>query len=129
MSLVERCALVLIALTVALPAMAGARSMAADAPSGFQMPKIELIEPEWQTHKPPLAGTVILVDGKNRAWVPALGATPAVVRFDLLDADGRAVDAIALPDGAALLGFGKGVVYVSRKDADDLLYVQRYALP
>ena len=110
-------------------AMAGARSMAADAPSGFQMPKIELIEPEWQTHKPPLAGTVILVDGKNRAWVPALGATSTAVRFDLLDADGRAVDSIALPDGAALLGFGKGVVYVSRKDADDLLYVQRYALP
>ncbi|MHB1297517.1 MAG: hypothetical protein ACYC0B_03215 [Gemmatimonadaceae bacterium] len=110
-------------------AMAGARGMAADAPSGFQMPKIELVEPEWQTHKPPLAGTVILVDGKNRAWVPALGATPTAVRFDLLDAEGRAVDAIALADGAALLGFGKGVLYVSRKDADDLLYVQRYALP
>ena len=51
------------------------------------------------------------------------------MRFDLLDADGRLVDAVTFPEGAVMLGFGKGVVYATRKDEDDLLYLQRFRLP
>lgn len=99
-------------------------------PAGAQMPTFELLEPEpWQTHKPPLAGTVILVDGKGRAWVHVLNASGDGARYDLLDADGRLVDALLLPKDSFLLGFGNGVAYIARKDADDLVYLQKVALP
>ncbi len=108
-------------------AMSGARGMA--GAGGGEMPKVEVVEPEtWQPNKPPLTGTVIMVDEKNRAWVPVLSSNK-LVRFDLLDADGRLIDAISFPEGAVMLGFGKGVVYATRKDEDDLLYLQRYRLP
>jgi hypothetical protein len=98
---------------------------------GAPMPRFELLEPEqWQTQKPPLAGTVILVDSRNRAWVPVLrrGNDPGE-RFDLLDADGKLLETIVLPKDVTLIGFGRGVVYTQRKDDDELLWLQRHALP
>jgi hypothetical protein len=95
------------------------------------MPRFELLEPEqWQTHKPPLAGTVILVDAKLRAWVPVQRrANDPGERFELLDADGKLLETITLPKDVTLLGFGRGVVYTQRKDSDDLLWLQRHSLP
>ena len=103
------------------------RAMSGGAP----MPRFELLEPEqWQTHKPPLSATVILVDSKLRAWVSVLrrGNDPGE-RFDLLDADGKLLETILLPKDVTLLGFGRGVVYTQRKDEDELLWLRRHPLP
>lgn len=100
------------------------------APTGAQLPTFELLEPEpWQTHKPALSGTVISVDGSGRAWVHVLNASGDGARYDLLDAEGRLLDAVLLPKDSFLLGFGNGVAYITRKDADDLVYLQKVALP
>lgn len=98
---------------------------------GAPMPRFELLQPEqWQTHKPPLAGTVILVDSKQRAWVPVLRrANEPGEHFDLLDADGKLLESITLPKDVTLIGFGRGVAYTQRKDSDDLLWLQRHPLP
>lgn len=98
---------------------------------GAQMPRLDVLEPEqWQTTKPPLAGTVILVDSKLRAWVPVLRRpADAGERFELLDADGRYLDSVVLPKDVTLLGFGRGVVYTQQKDEDELLWLQRHPLP
>ena len=102
-----------------------ARGMA----GGAQMPRFDLVEPEpWQAEKPPLTSDRILVDPKGRAWVAVLDRTPGQ-RFDLLDGDGKVIDAIKLPVGMHLLGFGAASVYTARKDADDLLYIRRHPLP
>ncbi len=103
------------------------RAMAGGAP----MPRFELLEPSpWQTTKPPLAGTVILVDSKLRAWVPVLRrpGDPGE-RFELLDADGKYLDSVVLPKDVTLIGFGRGVVYTQKKDEDELLWLQRHTLP
>lgn len=104
-----------------------ARSMAAGQP----MPAVELQEPQpWQSVKPPIAGQVILVDSRLRAWVPVTRRPgDAGERFDLLDADGRLLDTVLLPKDVTLLGFGNGVLYTTRKDADDLLWLRRHPLP
>lgn len=93
------------------------------------IPPIELVEPEpWQTERPPLTADAIRVDPRGRAWVPVLDRTPGQ-RYDLLDAEGRIVDAIKLQPGIQLLGFGAASLYTARKDEDDLLYIRRHPLP
>ena len=98
---------------------------------GAQMPRFDLLEPEqWQTTMPPLAGTVILVDSKLRAWVPVpRRPNDPGDRFELLDAEGKYFDSVVLPKDVTLIGFGRGVVYTQKKDEDELLWLQRHTLP
>lgn len=105
--------------------MKQARAMAGNQP----MPEITLVEPNpWQAQRPPLTADQIRIDPKGRGWVPVVDRTPGQ-RYDLVDAEGRVVDAIKLERGVILLGFGAAGVYTARKDADDLLYVRRHPLP
>lgn len=108
----------------------GMRQAAGFAGAGAaNIPPIELVEPEpWQSERPPLTADAIRVDPRGRAWVPVFDRTPGQ-RFDLLDAEGRIVDAIKLAPGIQLLGFGANSVYTARKDEDDLLYIRRHPLP
>lgn len=107
----------------------GMRQMAGGMPAGAQMPKIELVEPDpWQTEKPPLMGDLIQVDAKSRAWVPVIDRNPGQ-RFDLIDGEGRVVEAIKFPPGVALLGFGATSVYTTTRDEDGLMYIRRHPLP
>jgi hypothetical protein len=96
---------------------------------GQQIPRFELVEPNpWQTEKPPFTSDRILIDPRGRAWVPVVDRTPGQ-RYDLLDGEGRVVDAIKLPVKVSLLGFGAGSVYTARTDEDDLMYIRRHPLP
>lgn len=73
----------------------------------------------------------ILVDSRNRAWVP-IRESPfdsTGVRYDLLDAAGKFLQAVRLPFEMVLVGFGRDALYVARRDADDLLWLRRYPLP
>lgn len=107
----------------------GLRQAAGMVPAGAQMPRFDLVEPNpWQTEKPPFTGDRVRVDPRGRAWVPVLDRTPGQ-RYDLIDAEGRVVDAIKLPRDVHILGFGAQVLYTARKDEDDLLYIRRHPLP
>jgi hypothetical protein len=107
----------------------GMRQAAGMGASAAQMPRVELLEPEtWQTQRPAITGDLIRIDPRGRAWVPVLDRTPGQ-RYDLLDAEGRVVDAIKLPAKVNLLGFGPNSVYTARTDEDDLMYIRRHPLP
>ncbi len=98
---------------------------------GAKVSGVEVLPPDpWQEHHPALLDTRIPVDSRGRAWVHAIDRDRAAgERYDLLDAQGRPVDAVRLPKGMKLVAMGKGVVYLTREDEDGLLYLRRYALP
>jgi hypothetical protein len=56
-------------------------------------------------------------------------ATATGDRFDLLDANGRRLQAVRLPEGMRLVGMGKEVLYLTKEDEDGLLHLLRYPLP
>lgn len=95
------------------------------------MPRIEAEPPAaWPAVMPPIRDAHVRVDSRRRAWVLIReGGTPAGDRYDLLDADGRRIDAIRLPAGMRLVGMGKDVLYLTREDGDGLQYLRRYPLP
>jgi hypothetical protein len=73
----------------------------------------------------------IAVDRQDRAWVRVRSAAfdTGAARFDLLGRNGRFIKAVQVPAGEVLVGFGRDVVYVARRDEDDLLRLRRYPLP
>ncbi len=104
-------------------------SMAAG--SGQKMPKIamELEEPPaWPKVKPPFTAVRAAPDG--RLWVarPLAGGDDAV-EYDVLAPGGKLERRVRFPAHVTLLGFGKGTVYATRRDEDDLRYLQRYRIP
>jgi hypothetical protein len=107
------------------------RELAGGAGKGGRIPRVEAEPPAtWPSHMPPLRDPVIRIDSRQRAWVlvtdPAQGTGD---RYDLLDANGRRVDAVRLPRGVRLAGMGSGVLYAVREDEDGLLHLLRYPLP
>lgn len=57
------------------------------------------------------------------------GVESGGTRFDLLGRDGRFIKAVQVPAGETIVGFGREVVYVARRDEDDLLRLKRYRCP
>jgi len=49
-------------------------------------------------------------------------------RYDLIGPDGALVDRVRLPEGHRVVGFGHDAIYVVRRDADDLEFLQRRPL-
>jgi hypothetical protein len=98
---------------------------------GGTMPRVEAEPPDtWPAHMPPVRDPVIRVDSRQRAWV--LVADPARAagdRYDLLDANGRRVDVVRLPERVHVVGVGRGVLYAAHEDEDGLLHLRRYPLP
>ncbi len=101
------------------------------AGSGQKMPKIsmELEEPPaWPKVKPPFAGVHAAPDG--RLWVARhLGGAGEAVEYDVIAPGGKLERRVRFPKDVTLLGFGKGNIYATRKDEDDLRYLQRYRRP
>jgi hypothetical protein len=84
----------------------------------------------WQEFHPPVLGERIAVDSRERAWVHRLDARRADgERYDLLDRNGRFIDAIRLPKGTKFVAMGTNVWYGTREDEDGLVYLQRFPLP
>lgn len=81
----------------------------------------------WPAVKPPFPNGGAMVASDGRLWVQRTRAhNDSIPTYDVFDAAGRVVERIVLPKGARLIGFGKGAVYLSRTDEDELLYLQRY---
>jgi hypothetical protein len=84
---------------------------------------------DWPEYKPPFVGNAAAVAPNGELWVrrtrPASDDAPF---YDVFDGKGQLVGHVRLPKGTRLAGFGKSSVYLVRLDADDLQYLQRYAL-
>jgi hypothetical protein len=116
-------------------AVGGALPSAGGAASGAKMPNLSTAEVEamtnpqmtWPAVKPPFPNGGAMVASDGRLWVQRTRAhNDSIPTYDVFDAAGRVVERIVLPKGARLVGFGKGVVYLSRTDEDELLYLQKY---
>jgi hypothetical protein len=84
---------------------------------------------EWPEYKPPFLAGAGWVAPDGRLWVLKTRAhDDPVPVYDIFDGGGHLVERIALPPSTRLAGFGRGVVYLARTDADDLLWLGRYRL-
>ena len=81
----------------------------------------------WPAVKPPFTGEAVQVSPEGEAWV--MRTTPAGekrAQFDVFDGQGRLARKVVLPPDTRLVGFGKGVAYLVRTDADGLEWLGRY---
>ena len=87
---------------------------------------------DWPDYKPPFLGaspSAVVAAPTGEVWVlRTRAADDDVPTYDVFDAQGRPTARVTLPEGSSLLGFGRGVVYLSRMDEDDLVYIQRWKL-
>jgi hypothetical protein len=99
-------------------------------PQGSQTmraPKPNVDEQDWPDTKPPFESQGVLATPEGDLWIRV--SQPASARaavFDVVDAAGRLVRRVKLPDGRRLVGFGKGTLYAVQTDADDLEWLERY---
>jgi hypothetical protein len=107
------------------------RSVAAAGGDPSKTPKMEfeVLEPvSWAATKPPYSGVSASPDG--RLWVQTpLPHTDKGSSYDVLDGSGALVARVRLPAGETVVGFGRGAIYTTRLDTDDLMYLRRFALP
>lgn len=84
---------------------------------------------DWPEYKPPFTAGAARIAPNGELWVRRTRPAGDLVPFyDVFDARGRLVRHVTLPRGTRLAGFGKSSLYLVRTDADDLQYLQRYAL-
>jgi hypothetical protein len=81
----------------------------------------------WPEVKPPFVAQFTMVTPEGRLWVKRSVAEGAEPMYDELDERGQVARHYLLPKGSTLVGFGKGVVYLTTADADDLLHLLRFA--
>jgi hypothetical protein len=84
---------------------------------------------DWPEFKPPFPWTGVLAGSDGRVWVPRHGvAGDTRTHYDVIDRRGMVVSKVDVPNDGRIVGFGTRSIYVVRKDADDLQYLQRYPL-
>ncbi len=93
--------------------------------------KPEPIDPsiQWPATKPAFPANAVRVAPTGELW--ELRSTPAndpLPLYYVFDSSGNLIKQVRLPAQTRLVAFGKGVVYLVRRDADDLEYLERYKL-
>ena len=87
---------------------------------------------DWPEFKPPFLASNAsppVASPAGHIWIERTrAANDPVPVYDVFDAQGRLIARATMPRGSRLLGFGRGVVYLSRMDEDDLVYIQRWKL-
>jgi hypothetical protein len=88
-------------------------------------------DPEWPDTKPAFSGRqAVLVTPEGEVYVERLRkAGDRVPVYDVFDGAGRLARQITLRPRSRVVGFGRGTVYVTRSDEDDLQYLERYRRP
>ena len=82
---------------------------------------------QWPTNKPPFLANAATITPDGQLWVLRTRRhTDSIPTYDVFDARGRVTTRVALPKRTRLAGFGRGTVYLIRRDDDDLQYLQRY---
>jgi hypothetical protein len=92
-------------------------------------PRPDIDKLTWPEVMPPFTGSrAVLAAPNGELWVRR--AQPAKARggvYDVFDAQGRLTRQVTLDGNRVVLGFGPGVVFVTRTDEDDLQWIERYA--
>ncbi len=84
---------------------------------------------EWPDVMPAFQNSQVYALPNGDIWVGRYRAAKDLnPRYDVFDATGKHTGQVVFPPRTSIVGFGKGVVYTVRRDADDLQYLQRYAL-
>jgi hypothetical protein len=84
---------------------------------------------DWPEFKPPFPWTGVLAGSDGRVWVQRYGAAEDTrTHYDVIDRRGVVAARVDVPNGGHIVGFGARAIYVVRKDADDLQYLQRFPL-
>lgn len=96
-------------------------------PSPGDAPDIERFE--WPETKPPFDATSVRVAPTGQLWVGRHVAAGDRPEYDVFDEAGRRVEIVRLPEGRALVGFGRESVYLARRDDLDFQWLERYPLP
>lgn len=79
--------------------------------------------------KPAFEPGDLWVDSRERLWVRRHQAAGQAPLYDVFDGRGSLVGSVRLPASRRIVGMGNGNVYVGRSDEDDLMYLERHALP
>jgi hypothetical protein len=86
---------------------------------------VQLAAPEYvpaselPDYKPPFAMGAARADADGHVWVRLIATKPMPGPvYDVIDGTGKLVDRVVLPAGAAIAGFGPGVVYLATRDQD-----------
>jgi hypothetical protein len=93
-------------------------------------PRPDITKMEWPEVMPPFTGNrSVLATSDGELWVRrAQQAKAKDALYDVFDARGRRVRQVVLPGNRSVLGFGPGVVFVSRTDDDDLQWIERFKM-
>ena len=106
---------------------AGRRVERGGAPGGA--PPNKPPELDWPDFKPPFPSAGVLAGADGRLWVQRhVPAEDVRTHYDVIDRGGAVAAKVVVPNGGKIVGFGAASIYVVRKDADDLQYLQRFPL-
>lgn len=84
---------------------------------------------DWPEVKPPFRSgpTTVLARPNGELWVRRTeNAQARGTLYDVIDAQGAVAFQVRIQDGWTLVGFGANTIYTTRKDEDDLQYLQRH---
>jgi hypothetical protein len=93
---------------------------------GTRLPRPDIDELDWPEVKPPFPRNALKVTPEGEAWVRRHTKRGEPETYDVFDAAGRRVRQVVLPEGRALVGFGRGSLYASAEDDDGLQWLERY---
>ena len=106
---------------------AGRSAVAIDAAVSNALSNPDMV---WPDRKPPFIGNTAHAALDGRVWVLRSRAhDDPVPTYDVFERDGRVLTRVALPPQTRVAGFGRGVVYLVRIDADDLQHIERHRSP
>jgi hypothetical protein len=92
-------------------------------------PRPDISKMEWPDVMPPFTGRAVIAAPNGTLWVRRAQAAKATnALYDVFDASGRRVQQVVLTGNREVLGFGPGVVFVSRTDDDDLQWIERFTM-
>jgi hypothetical protein len=84
-------------------------------------------EPVWPAYKGPFGEVIAASNGD--LWVERRGREGEPPAYDVISAAGNRIARYVLPKTTVVVGVSNTAVYAARKDADDVLYLQRYPIP
>lgn len=97
--------------------------------STARMPGPSGAPPAWAAEVPPFRGNGFIAFAPDGSlWIQRTTFGREGARYDVIGPDGALVDRVRLPDGHRVVGFGRDGMYVVRRDADDLEFLQRHPL-
>jgi len=83
----------------------------------------------WPLRLPSFIPDQIRFDLLGRLWVQRYVAVASHSLFDVIGENGSVLFEVSAPSRSRLVGFGRGLVFLVRQDADDVEWLQAFRLP